>query len=860
MFASKSERKVHYSIRKFSIGVASVVVASLFLGGVVHAEGVRSKNNLTVTSSGQDISKKYADEVESHLQSILKDVNKNLKKVQHTQNVDFNKKLSRIKTKYLYGLKEKSEAELTLKTKETKEELTAAFEQFKKDTLKSGKKVAEAEKKAKAQKEEDRRNYPTNTYKTIELEIAEAEVGVAKAELELEFAQAQVQIPQDTEKINAAKSKVEAAKSNVKKLEKIKSDIEKTYLYKLDNSTKETPKSRVRRNSPQVGDSRELKETIDKAKETLSTYMVTRLTKLDPSVFWFADLLMDAKKVVEEHKTKLEDASDKKSVEDLRKEAEGKIESLIVTHQNREKENQPAPQPGGQAGGSMVVPPVTQTPPSTSQSPGQKATEAEKKKLQDLIRQFQEALNKLDDETKTVPDGAKLTGEAGKAYNETRTYAKEVVDKSKKLLSQTAVTMDELAMQLTKLNDAMSKLKEAKAKLVPEVKPQPENPEPKPQPEGEKPSVPDINQEKEKAKLAIATYMSKILDDIKKHHLKKEKHHQIVALIKDLDKLKKQALSEIDNVNTKVEIENTVHKVFADMDTVVTKFQKGLIQNTPQVPEAPKSPEVPKVSDTPKAPDTPQVPEAPKSPEVPKVPEAPKAPDTPQVPEAPKSPEVPKVPDTPKAPDTPQVPEAPKSPEVPKVPDTPKAPDTPQVPEAPKAPDTPQIPEAPAPETPKTGWKQENGMWYFYNTDGSMATGWLEYNGSWYYLNANGAMATGWLEYNGSWYYLNTNGAMETGWLEYNGSWYYLNTNGAMETGWLEYNGSWYYLNANGSMATGWLKDGDTWYYLEASGAMKESQWFKVSDKWYYVNGSGALAVNTTVGGYRVNANGKWVN
>ncbi|HET0028478.1 TPA: RICH domain-containing protein, partial [Streptococcus pneumoniae] len=570
MFASKSERKVHYSIRKFSIGVASVVVASLFLGGVVHAEEVRRGNNLTVTSSG--------DEVESHYQSILEKVRKSLEKDRHTQNVDLIKKLQDIKRTYLYNLKEKPEAELTSKTKK---ELDAAFEKFKKEPELT-KKLAEAEKKAKDQKEEDHRNYPTNTYKTIELEIAEAEVGVAKAELEL--AQAQVQIPQDTEKINAAKAKVEAAKSNVKKLEKIKSDIEKTYLYKLDNSTKETPKSRVRRNSPQVGDSRELKETIDKAKETLSTYMVTRLTKLDPSVFWFADLLMDAKKVVEEYKTKLEDASDKKSVEDLRKEAEGKIESLIVTHQNREKENQPAPQPGGQAGGSMVVPPVTQTPPSTSQSPGQKATEAEKKKLQDLIRQFQEALNKLDDETKTVPDGAKLTGEAGKAYNETRTYAKEVVDKSKKLLSQTAVTMDELAMQLTKLNDAMSKLKEAKAKLVPEVKPQPENPEPKPQPEGEKPSVPDINQEKEKAKLAIATYMSKILDDIKKHHLKKEKHHQIVALIKDLDKLKKQALSEIDNVNTKVEIENTVHKVFADMDTVVTKFQKGLIQNTPQVP------------------------------------------------------------------------------------------------------------------------------------------------------------------------------------------------------------------------------------------------------------------------------------
>nr|ADZ45260.1 pneumococcal surface protein C [Streptococcus pneumoniae]ADZ45261.1 pneumococcal surface protein C [Streptococcus pneumoniae] len=707
MFASKSERKVHYSIRKFSIGVASVVVASLFLGGVVHAEEVRRGNNLTVTSSG--------DEVESHYQSILEKVRKSLEKDRHTQNVDLIKKLQDIKRTYLYSLKEKPEAELTSKTKK---ELDAAFEKFKKEPeltkklAEAEKKVAEAEKKAKDQKEEDHRNYPTNTYKTIELEIAEAEVGVAKAELELELAQAQVQIPQDTEKINAAKAKVEAAKSNVKKLEKIKSDIEKTYLYKLDNSTKktpkprvrrnspeikakgrvknykeanielskymtdlykldnstkETPKSRVRRNSPQVGDSRELKETIDKAKETLSTYMVTRLTKLDPSVFWFADLLMDAKKVVEEYKTKLEDASDKKSVEDLRKEAEGKIESLIVTHQNREKENQPAPQPGGQAGGSMVVPPVTQTPPSTSQSPGQKATEAEKKKLQDLIRQFQEALNKLDDETKTVPDGAKLTGEAGKAYNETRTYAKEVVDKSKKLLSQTAVTMDELAMQLTKLNDAMSKLKEAKAKLVPEVKPQPENPEPKPQPEGEKPSVPDINQEKEKAKLAIATYMSKILDDIKKHHLKKEKHHQIVALIKDLDKLKKQALSEIDNVNTKVEIENTVHKVFADMDAVVTKFKKGLTQDTPKEPGN-KKPSAPKpgMQPSPQPEVKPQL-EKPK-PEVKPQPEKPKPEVKPQL-EKPK-PEVKPQPEKPKPEVKPQ-PEKPK-PEVKPQPEKPK--------------------------------------------------------------------------------------------------------------------------------------------------------------------------------------------
>ncbi|HGS1522097.1 TPA: RICH domain-containing protein, partial [Streptococcus pneumoniae] len=170
MFASKSERKVHYSIRKFSIGVASVVVASLFLGGVVHAEEVRSENNPTVTSSGQDISKKYADEVESHLNKILSEIRTNLDRSKHTKTVNLINKLQGIKRAYLYNLdilKEKSKAELPSKTKE---ELTAAFEQFKKDTLKPGekvaeakKKVAEAEKKAKDQKEEDRRNYPTNT-------------------------------------------------------------------------------------------------------------------------------------------------------------------------------------------------------------------------------------------------------------------------------------------------------------------------------------------------------------------------------------------------------------------------------------------------------------------------------------------------------------------------------------------------------------------------------------------------------------------------------------------------------------------------------------------------------------------------
>ncbi|MDG8597887.1 choline-binding protein A, partial [Streptococcus pneumoniae] len=38
--------------------------------------------------------------------------------------------------------------------------------------------LAQAKEKVKKQAEEDRRNYPTNTYKTLELEIAESDVKV----------------------------------------------------------------------------------------------------------------------------------------------------------------------------------------------------------------------------------------------------------------------------------------------------------------------------------------------------------------------------------------------------------------------------------------------------------------------------------------------------------------------------------------------------------------------------------------------------------------------------------------------------------------------------------------------------------
>ena len=60
----------------------------------------------------------------------------------------------------------------------------------------------------------------------------------------------------------------------------------------------------------------------------------------------------------------------------------------------------------------------------------------------------------------------------------------------------------------------------------------------------------------------------------------------------------------------------------------------------------------------------------------------------------------------------------------------------------------------------QTGWVKENGTWYYLNDSGAMQTGWVKENGIWYYLNQSGSMETGWFTVSDKWYYANESGAL----------------------------------------------------------------------------------------------------
>lgn len=162
--------------------------------------------------------------------------------------------------------------------------------------------------------------------------------------------------------------------------------------------------------------------------------------------------------------------------------------------------------------------------------------------------------------------------------------------------------------------------------------------------------------------------------------------------------------------------------------------------------------------------------------------------------------------------------------------------------------------------------------------------GWQIIDGSVYYIDSKEyTLKKGWANINNSLYHFDeSTGKVKTGWDYYNGNWYFLNISsntgdcGKVLTGFKTIDGITYYLTEpqsgdnivtntnilpnNGAMATGWKQNGNTWYYFNASGAMQKG-WQQIGSTWYYFNlDNGSMASDTTIGGYKLNKDGAWIN
>lgn len=150
-----------------------------------------------------------------------------------------------------------------------------------------------------------------------------------------------------------------------------------------------------------------------------------------------------------------------------------------------------------------------------------------------------------------------------------------------------------------------------------------------------------------------------------------------------------------------------------------------------------------------------------------------------------------------------------------------------------------------------TGWKKIGKYKYYFSTKG------LRYTSRWiskkYYVDENGRMLVSCVTPDG--YVVNSSGVRgkkASGWIKSGGSYYYY-TSGKKAVGWKKISGKYYYFDAEGVRQKGWLVLNGATYYLKN---YRLTGWQTISGKKYYFQSNGKMAVNTTVDGIAIGADG----
>ncbi len=140
------------------------------------------------------------------------------------------------------------------------------------------------------------------------------------------------------------------------------------------------------------------------------------------------------------------------------------------------------------------------------------------------------------------------------------------------------------------------------------------------------------------------------------------------------------------------------------------------------------------------------------------------------------------------------------------------------------------------PMTASAQWQNTDGKTYYYQ-NGKKVTGFAKIGKYTYYFDESGARVTGWKN-------ISVSGTVQR--------FYFTANKGRMTTGLKKISGKYYLFSSKGYLLRGLQKKGSKTYYGKASGELARSEW--VGDR--YFNSKCVMAVNTTVDGRKIGADG----
>ncbi|UKP37062.1 pneumococcal surface protein PspC, LPXTG-anchored form [Streptococcus pneumoniae] len=626
MFASKSERKVHYSIRKFSIGVASVAVASLVMGSVVHAtenEGstqaatFSNMANKSQTEQGEiNIERdKAKTAVSEYKEKKVSEIYTKLERDRHKDTVDLVNKLQEIKNEYLNKIVEStSKIEIQGLITTSRSKLDEAVSKYKKAPSSSSSSGSSTKPE-------------TPQPETSKPEVKpEPETPTEQGEINIERDKAKTAVSEYKEKkVSEIYTKLERDRHKdtvdlVNKLQEIKNE----YLNKIVEST---------------------------SKIEIQGLITTSRSKLDEAV----------------SKYKKAPSSSSSSGSSTKPET--------PQPETSKPEVKPEPETPTEQGEINIERDKAKT--AVSEYKEKKVSEIYTKLERDRHKDTVDLVNKLQEIkneylNKIVESTSKI--EIQGLITTSRSKLDEAVSKYKKAPSSSSSSGSSTKPETPQPETSKPEVKPEPETPKPEVKPEPETPKPevKPEPETPKPEVKpepetpteqgEINIERDKAKTAVSEYKEKKVSEIYTK-LERDRHKDTVDLVNKLQEIKNEYLNKIVESTSKIEIQGLITTSRSKLDEAVSKYKKAPSSSSssgsstkPETPQPETSkPEVKPEPETPK-PEVKPEPETPK-PEVKPEPETPK-PEVKPEPETPK-PEVKPEPETPK-PEVKPEPETPK--------------------------------------------------------------------------------------------------------------------------------------------------------------------------------------------------------